>query len=352
MIWHVIDSRGLGGAERHITTLACSTIHRGVEASAVLLSDHGRNPWIDQLHDAGVQVQVLSGSWRDLYQHLRFSRPCLVHTHGYKAGIWGRPAARMCGIPVVSTFHSGERSTGRMALYELVDEWSSFLGSSIAVSNAVAQRLPFRCHVVPSYVRALEAGKRKQAPPERVAFVGRLSPEKGADVFCELATRVDSRIGFDVYGDGPMRGELERKYFQRVRFHGAIVRMECVWPTVSLLIMPSQFEGLPLAALEAMAHGVAVLATPVGGLRSLVVDGQTGWFFDISRLDGAAEKINAWFATSDIARDDMRRRCREFVARHYSEAEHFPRVAAVYRDAGLAGDVLAALELGAPSVTC
>ena len=109
MIWHLIDSSGVGGAERHIETLASSLQRRGLAVQVVLVADHGNRPWQQQLAGAGIRYTHLDGRFSTLVGALRRARPALLHTHGYKAGILGRLAARLAGVPVVSTFHSGER---------------------------------------------------------------------------------------------------------------------------------------------------------------------------------------------------------------------------------------------------
>ena len=106
-----------------------------------------------------------------------------------------------------------------------------------------------------------------EADPPEVLFVGRLSPEKG------IAELVGAAQGLNlvVAGDGPLRhlvpnalGFVPPAEAQRLLARAAVV------------VLPSHREGLPMVLLEAMAHGRAVVATPVGGIPSLVEDGVTG----------------------------------------------------------------------------
>ncbi len=127
--------------------------------------------------------------------------------------------------------------------------------------------------------RAAASGKRIDLP-RRVGFVGRLSEEKRPDLFCALARRSPPGVEWHVYGNGPMGARLELEYGDTVRFHGTVTDLEPAWSTLGLLVMPSRFEGLPLAALEALTAGIPVLASRVGDLSSVVVDGQTGWLFE------------------------------------------------------------------------
>jgi glycosyltransferase involved in cell wall biosynthesis len=106
-----------------------------------------------------------------------------------------------------------------------------------------------------------------EADPPEVLFVGRLAPEKGIHELAEAARG----LNLVVAGDGPLRplvpgalGFVPHEEVERLLARAAAV------------VLPSHREGLPMALLEAMAHGRAVVATPVGGIPSLVEDGRTG----------------------------------------------------------------------------
>lgn len=336
MIWQLIDSSGVGGAERHAATLAASLSRRGVPAKVVLYQRHGDNPWLRQLADAGITTDVLDGTPGGLLGAIRRDRPALVHTHGYKAGLIGRVAARLAGVPAVSTFHSGSRGRMPVRAYELLDEWTSFLGGRIAVSGPIARRLPFRSVVIPSYL-TVPPDVPEEPLPRAVGFLGRLSEEKAPDLFCALAARcADIGLGWHVFGDGPMRASLETRFGDAVTFHGVVTDVSAVWRTVGLLSMPSRAEGVPLAALEAMAAGVPVLASRVGGLPSAVQDGVTGWLHPMGDLSEAEGAVRVWAALGPEAQATLRRACRDHAAEAFGEDTQFPRILEVYRACGLA----------------
>lgn len=347
MIWLLIDSSSVGGAERHIATLAQSLARLRIPATVVLYAGHGANPWLAQLATDNVPVRILGNSFARLFAALRRDRPRLLHTHGYKAGVLGRLAGRVVGVPVVSTFHSGSRGKFPVGVYDWLDEWTSILCHRIVVSEAIQRRLPFRSTHIPSFVLTPET------PPtgplsRRVGFVGRLSEEKGPDIFCEIARRARPGVEWHVYGDGPMRGALERDFGAVVRFHGVAAKMEPVWSSLGLLLMPSRSEGVPLAALEALARGVPVLASRAGGLPSVVIQGATGWLFEPNDIREAMERLETWRAQGPVAEAAIRRSCWNHVRENFSEARHMPGVLAVYRAAGLdiATSSLAASAIG------
>ena len=90
MIWHLIDSRTIGGAERHIAILLLCLRRRNIAAEAVLYRGYGNNQWLSQLSADSLPFRVLGGSPRSLIQALVQKKPKLLHVHGYKAGILGR----------------------------------------------------------------------------------------------------------------------------------------------------------------------------------------------------------------------------------------------------------------------
>ncbi|MBY0610786.1 MAG: glycosyltransferase family 4 protein [Beijerinckiaceae bacterium] len=335
-IWLLIDSSTIGGIESHVAALCEALIERGQPAEIVLLARHGDNPWLDQLRARSIPFRLLDGRFRTLLGSLRAERPALLHTHGYKAGIVGRLACRLAGLPAVSTFHAGERAAFPVSLYQDIDCWTSRLGVRVAVDETIAAALPSPCHVVRNFI-ALATPRRADEPARSVAFVGRLSHEKGPDTFCEIAIRSDPGIAFDVYGDGPMRAGLEERYSSRVTFHGLQRDMRTVWPRIGLLLMPSRAEGLPMAALEAMAAGVPLAAARVGGLPSLVEDGATGWLFAPEAMDDACRAVAAWAAQPNELRAAMSRACRETAERRFGPDAPVARLLEIYGEAATRG---------------
>lgn len=335
MIWLLVDSSSVGGIERHVSILGQSLERAGIASRIVLYARHGKNPWLDQLHDAGLDPLILGNTVSSLYTAMRRDRPTLVHTHGYKAGVLGRPVALACGIPTVSTFHSGERGEFPVNVYFALDRWTSFPAHRISVSEAIKAKLPYPSTWAPSYVFTPPPAPRT-ALPRRVGFIGRLSPEKGPDLFCELARRSPPGIEWHVYGDGHMRADLERRYGECVRFHGVVRDVGAALETLGLVAMTSRFEGLPLVALESLSAGVPVLASRVGGVPTAVVDGRTGWLFEAEDLDGATKGLERWLALDEAAQVDLRSACVEHVTNEFSERRWLPEILSVYARAGFA----------------
>jgi glycosyltransferase involved in cell wall biosynthesis len=329
--WLLLDSRGAGGIETHVAELAEGLAEAGERPRVLFLQDHGPHPLRDRLAAAGIPHEMLAGGFGPLARRLRAGRPRLLHTHGYKANLFGRAAARLARVRVVASFHAGERPKGRVALWEAADRWTSCLGGRIAVSAPIRARIPWGAVLVPNFV-ALPAAATARGP-STVAFVGRLSPEKGPDLFCDLAGQLPG-LGFEAFGDGPMRGACEMQAEGRVRFHGARPGMGDAWSGIGLLAITSRAEGLPLAALEAMAHGVPVAAFAVGALPELIRDGVDGFLAPPGDLDALARHIRRWASLSQDARAAMGEQARAAIAARYGREAGIARMRKAY---GLVG---------------
>ncbi|NCF83741.1 MAG: glycosyltransferase [Proteobacteria bacterium] len=329
-IWLMLDSSNVGGIESHVLELATALKVAGQPARVVFIADHGPHPLRRALRTREIPCVVLNGTARSIYRALRDTRPRLVHTHGYKAGILGRLLGRLLAVPVVSTFHAGEPGNGRMRLYDALDKLTAPLADCIAVSDAIAKWVPTRCEVHNNFVRLPAVSPGNGAT--QVAFVGRLSHEKGADSFCRIATLLPD-LSFAIYGDGPMRRNLEQEFGERVKFHGMVDDMQSRWRQVGLLCMPSRHEGLPMAALEAMAHGVPIAAFAVGGLPRLVRNGEGGWLAEPGDVAALARYIRRWSGLQAPARATLSDRARDTVADRFSTKAVLPHLLRVYERA-------------------
>lgn len=331
-ILHLVDSGGMGGIERHIEVVCAAQRAMGLDARVLLINDHKNNPWPAGLLARNVPLWFEGGA-RHLTLALRQQGPALVHTHGYKAGILGRLYCRALRIPVVSSFHAGEIGAFPVSLYQRLDLWTSRLAPKIAVSAQIAARLPKPVHLVENFAPA-PVGDLAAPLPGVIAFVGRLSIEKGPDLFCELAAQASrGRHQWVMYGDGPMRRELEEKYSHCVTFYGLVTDMESQWADIGLLVMTSRAEGLPYAALEALSHGVPLLAHGVGGLPDLLA-GEPEWLLAQAGLTQEQAGIKQWDCARRDGPEGLRLRARNLIVGSYCAEAALPKLFAAYAQAG------------------
>lgn len=329
-IWLLLDSRGMGGIESHVAELAAGLAAAGEQPLVIFLADHGPHPLKDRLSQHGLAWTALTGGWTELRRRLSASRPGVLHTHGYKANILGRLAAWLAGVPTVASYHAGERPGGKLAVYDAVDRYTSLMGGRIAVSKAILDRLPYGGRLIPNFVTV-----PAQAPgrhPSSIGFVGRMVADKGPDQFCELAHALP-QAAFIAFGDGPMRAALQDRAGSRVRFVGAVPGMDAAWAEIGLLAITSRAEGLPLAALEAMAHGVPVAAFALGGLPELITHGRTGYLAAPGDVTALANAVRDWLDLDGDKRLAMATAAWTTVRDRFSRAAGVAQVQAAYQSA-------------------
>ena len=326
-IWLLLDSRKPGGIESHVLQLAEGLHNHHKDVTVVFLTHYGDHPLRNELQQRGIDTLCLDGRITGLWKTMHKARPSILHTHGYKAGILGRIAALFCKVPVVSTYHMGETPSGKLALYDWLDRQTARLAASVfAVSPQIAQRLPVNARVVDNFV---DITGLKKSNGKQVAFVGRLSIEKGPDYFLKLAYQFPE-LDFHIYGDGPQAATLKISAPGNLHFHGQQNDMASVWPKIALLVMPSRHEGLPMAALEAMAQGIPVLASRVGALDQLVDSGINGWLVAPGNTNELADHLQRWLNMSEQQKHHFKRAARQKILQRFSADIAIPQLISNY----------------------
>jgi glycosyltransferase involved in cell wall biosynthesis len=324
-----LDSSGFGGIETHVSYLARMLTRYQSEAEIVLWKDYGEHPIEETLSDIHIPISKLDGKIWSLMKAIKSFRPDIVHTHGYKAGIIGRIVCRLMKVRVISTYHAGDTGTGKMRVYTWLDEVTSSLSPSIAVSRDILSTLKGKKYYLQNFI-PVPNDWQVVNKNHRVAFVGRLSEEKGANHFIEIA-RICPDQEFHVYGSGPMENTLKRISPSNVSFHGFISDMDAVWGDIDLLCMPSLNEGTPYAALEAMSRGIPILASDVGGLPDLIDHGINGWCLPIEKPLGFAKKVASWARLEQGERSAMSAAAHYKVSRGYSESAAYSKIMNMYQ---------------------
>lgn len=327
-IWLLLDSSNGGGIESHVLQLAEGLQQHDELVEVVFLTDYGVHPMHATLLKLNIQHRILNGRFTNLYKTLKNEQPSIVHTHGYKAGIFGRIAAKLARIPTISTYHAGEIGAGKLAFYDWLDRISAGLANKVfAVSPLIAKRLPGKAEVFNNFVNSAHL---TDSSGEQIAFVGRVSHEKGPDYFMTLAT-LRPKLNFHLYGDGPLLPELQAANLSNLHLHGQQDDMALVWPNIGLLVMPSRFEGLPMAALEAMARGIPVIAFNVGALHRLIKTECNGWLIDPGNIEQLSEQINSWSHCDKQQKTRLTLACKKTIKEGFSSEFAIPQLVANYR---------------------
>jgi len=254
-------------------------------------------------------------------------RPKIIHTHGYKAGIIGRIIAKLLYIKCLSTFHAGEELSGKIAVFDWLDRASAFLCDRVlTVSPQISKNIYSSNNVVNNFI---DVNNIRFSEGKKIAFVGRLNHEKGPDIFSRIAEFMPHE-NFHFYGDGPLRQKLEKTRSCNLHFHGHQQDMECVWGDIGLLVLTSRFEGMPMAVLEAMAHGVPVVASNVGTVSKIIDHNVNGWLVQSAQAEEHAQYIYAWSKMDKKKKESMAIAAREKIERFYSNERMIPQYIKIY----------------------
>jgi glycosyltransferase involved in cell wall biosynthesis len=294
----------VGGAQAYLASLLPAL----ADEYDVVVGAHGGAFVREAAERAGVdfvhldQLRRPISLWRDLrgfgelYRLLRQQRPGVLHASSSKAGVIGRLAAAAARVPVrIFTVH-GWAFSAHSGLASALYRWADRIaGRATTATICVSQReradgLRARtCRagstvVIPNavdvdaYPRAL----LERAVP-RLISVGRLAPPKDWSTLLAALAALDPDAFAEVVivGEGRERGRLEaelaaRSLDRRARLLGERDDVPELLSGADVFVLASRSEGLPLSVIEAMAAGLPVVASDVGGLRELVRDGETG----------------------------------------------------------------------------
>jgi glycosyltransferase involved in cell wall biosynthesis len=299
-----ITGLDVGGAEKAMVGLATRLDRSRWSPSVVCLQPEG--PLAEPLRSVGIPVRSLNirrwmnlgRAWRHWRRDLVERRPAILQTFLFHANVLGRFVGRHARTPVVvSGIRVAERRTkGHVLADRLTHRLSD---AQVCVSRAVAafqiQEAGIsrsRTVVIPN---GIELPSHDLAPadwsdlglplaPVKLAFVGRLEPQKGlADLFDAMSRLPkETKPSVAVIGSGPDREWLEDEarrlgLAEHVRFLGWRPNPMEWMAAADALVVPSRWEGMPNVVLEAMAVGKPVVAADVEGIAELVEDGRTGW---------------------------------------------------------------------------
>ncbi|HEX4346654.1 MAG TPA: glycosyltransferase [Vicinamibacterales bacterium] len=294
----VMSSFEPGGTERQMMELVRRIDRSRWDVHVACLRTGGR--WFDRVASVAFCKTFPISSFRHVstFDRLRdFAHWCsdtrvaVVHACDTPSNIFGLTGAALARVPVrIGTRRDVNpgRSTTELALQRAAYSCAHLV---VANARAAAERLRFervpagKIVVVPNGLDTSRVSTRARlAPLRRVVTVANLRPEKGHDVLVEAAAdvvRVFPDATFALAGDGPERARLERLVRDRglagaFTFHGHVENVSAHLDAADIFVLPSTSEAFPNSLLEAMAAGLPVVASDVGGVPEMVSDGQTG----------------------------------------------------------------------------
>jgi len=361
-VLHVIGGGEFGGAERHILNLAAALDPAEVSLAVACLFSR---PFADMARQAGLEAYAFPmrhkvdfrvvGRLVKLIGEGGFQ---VVHTHGVRANLIGRLAARRAGRPVVTTVHSLLRFDYPNLFSRLVnglaEQFSRHLTTHFVTVSQALKEVLVRGGVPADRITVIYNGVVVHAPPEPpedlrvrlryapdtplVGIVARLHRVKGHRVFLYAAREVLARrpgVKFLVVGAGPERRALEALarelgIAEAVRFTGFVEDIAAVMGALDLLVVASYWEGFGLTAAEALGMGVPVISTSAGGLGEVVRHGETGLLVPPGKAGELAGAI-LWMLDHREEAQVMAARGCELVRREFTVERMARQTTQVYR---------------------
>jgi glycosyltransferase involved in cell wall biosynthesis len=279
-----------------------------------------------RVHEMG--LYCATSFWPSL-RHLREWRPDVIHAHfAVPTGFLAWAVHRWSKVPYVLTAHLGDVPGGvpeqTDMLFGLVNPLARRIWRDAAACTAVStfvQQLANEAYDRP-VVRILNGIDLNGAEmpffppthPRHLVFVGRMSVQKNPVFLIDALARVSSpRWRLTLVGDGPLLTEVRNRIAangleDRVEIRGWLDAQEVqkVLRSADILAMPSLSEGLPVAAIEALKHGLAIVASDVPGVYDVVEDGVNGFRVPLGNVDAFARALEQ-VITEDRTVEAMRR---------------------------------------------
>jgi glycosyltransferase involved in cell wall biosynthesis len=328
-IAHVISTpAGVGGAERVVAALADAGARRGWEQ--IVLNPFARDPEKSKLaslcasatyagHPCSGWAQV-PGTRRWLKKALQEVSPAIVHAHLFHALVAVASIRLSAGPPYVATHHHGDHFSyqGRRS-YELIDRYAGARFDRVVVASEWVREFLFaRYHYPPDKVVRIPNGwsghplPRNEAAQPTIVCVANFRPQKGHETLLEAFSRVRARVPdarLVLVGGGVLEQSTQAHASrlglqQAVEFVGAVPD---VWPYLSeahVFALASLYEPQGVAVIEAMAAGLPVVASAVGGIRETVQPGRTGELVPSGDAQALADQL-VRLLSSPALREEM-----------------------------------------------
>jgi glycosyltransferase involved in cell wall biosynthesis len=320
----------VGGAQTYVASLLPALVGR----FEVTVAAHGAGPLRDATRAAGARFVPLQNlrrplsPWRDLaglvelMRLLRRERPHILHASSSKAGVLGRLAGFLAGVPIrIFTVH-GWAFAAHAGVAARLYRWADRLVRPLTtVTVCVSQRERVaglvagtcdseRTVVIPNAVDAARAPRSSATRRERplIIAVGRLkAPKDFLTLVRALGTLPPDSFEAVIVGEGPDRGRLEAEIEalgleQHVRLAGERRDVPDLLAAADVFVLPSASEGMPVSVLEAMAAGLPVVASRVGGMPEQVSDGETGLLVEPGHIGELAAAVSRLIRDGELRR--------------------------------------------------
>jgi glycosyltransferase involved in cell wall biosynthesis len=362
-ITYIITRSDWGGAQAHLYDLIEYAHIHTPHSCHLIVGEEGR--LAERVRLLGVHVTIVPTLvqpihlWkdivavRDIVQVLKDIQPDIVHAHSSKAGIVGRIAAHIRGIPAIFTAHGWAFTDGvsrfRRAISLPLERWVARYARKIICVSEYDRQLALKYNV----------GRREQIVtihngiPDvhidhvpvlshdqvvKCAMVARFAAPKDYVTLVQALSKVSLQLPITSYlvGQGEEIGTIQKlarelHIEKNTHFLGARSNIPEILAQVDVFLLITNYEGFPLSILEAMRAGLPVIATDVGGVSEAVVDGVTGYLVPRGDSQAIQERIER-LARNPQLRRNMGEEGRRRFLKHFTSEKMLDKTFALYRE--------------------
>ncbi|MCO6509286.1 MAG: glycosyltransferase [Aridibacter famidurans] len=347
----VVGTLGRGGAERQLLYMLRALKAEGLESRVLCLTSG--EAFEADIREMGIDLEWVGESPSRVRRLLKVVKevrkygPDVIQSSHFYTNIYAAVAGKVTRVPSIGAIRNDLNSEiGADAVF---GRWQVALPTHLVANSRAALEKVVERGISRTRIDLVEnvvdlpgseaSGDEMPKGKISISFVGRLAAQKRPEVFVELASRLNSKLPamdlkFRIVGDGPLRHELEAHCAdlglseERVRFEGETSDVSEIYSSSDILVLPSAHEGTPNVVLEAMAFGVPVVATRVGGVPELLSE-DNGLLVDANdfeQLAAATEKL--------IVDPGLRRRVgragRDHVRKHHSAEDLAGKMTGIY----------------------
>ncbi len=343
--------------DKYETLLIGGNHEEGETDSLHILEKYNLNPLLISEMQRVPSFRSDRAAYKKIKLIIQEFKPDIVHTHAAKAGALGRKAAFACKVPiVVHTFHGhvfhsyfgklktfifkfierrlAAKSDGIIAISEIQKHELSIIHKICPASKIKVIPLGFDLE---NFHLNKEANKniirdRYSIKSEEiaVAIIGRLAPVKNHNLFLDIVEETlrssTKKMRFFIVGDGDERANIEIRVNEIIQKYGKVIEMTS-WVKdigefnagMDLICLTSDNEGTPVSLIEAQAGGLPVITTDVGGVRDIILEGETGYIVPKNNVSLFVEKL-LLLVENEVERNRLSKNGWDFVKEkfHYT----------------------------------
>ncbi len=318
ILFVITRADAIGGAQVHVKDLAIA-LQSDRHKVLVLTGESGI--YNDDLRDAGIesvsceylqkQINPIADgkSFRYILNVIDLFKPDLIAAHSSKTGILGRLASQITKVPCIFTAHGWSFTTGipepNRTIYRWLEKLTASLADKIICVSEYDRQIGLKAGMNSQQLLTVHNGMKDVSPqlranpaesdPVKIAMVARFDRQKDHATLIEAFKDVNAEL--ILVGDGPSLVKTKQKVEQlgishKVSFLGFRQDIAEILAQVQVYALISNWEGLPCTIIEAMRAGLPVIASDVGGVKEIVLEGQTGYLVPRGDIQGLRQKLN------------------------------------------------------------